>query len=56
MFSSSLIVISTIYNVNNFVADEDENAKRLPPPPPIKTMTYTVSKRLILTTEVVVSP
>lgn len=25
------------------VPDEDEQVKRLPPPPPIKTMPYTVS-------------
>ncbi|KAM3966858.1 TLD domain-containing protein mustard isoform 3-T4 [Aphomia sociella] len=29
--------------------DEDEHAKRLPPPPPIKTMTYTVRDRDTLT-------
>lgn len=33
----------------NFVADEDEQTKRLPPPPPIKTMTYTVGASRVIT-------
>lgn len=47
---SILNLFKTIFDdIINFVADEDEQIKRLPPPPPIKTMTYTVGASRVLT-------